>query len=456
MKQVDFSDGHIVRNIFKTALPMLAAQILNLLYNIVDRIYIGRIPEVGTAALGAVGLCFPIIILIAAFTVLYGSGGSPIFAISLGKGNRDRAALIMNTAFRLLVATAIVLTAAGYLFARPLLTLFGASEDALIYSLPYLRIYLIGTLFSMLATGMNPFINAQGFPGIGMLTVVLGAVSNLILDPILIFGLGLGVEGAATATVLSQCLSAVFVLKFLTGKQAEISLKPLSKEDREEFIPVTFSIIGLGIASFVMQVTNSLVNISCNQVLSDLGGDLYVSIMTIVSSVRQIVEVPVLAIAEGSSPIISFCYGAGRKKEVKKAIFVMAALGFTYAALAWLLIIIFPEFFIQIFSSDREILQDAIPALHIYFFAFIFMTLQYSGQTVFKSLNKRNQAIFFSLFRKVIIVVPLTYLLPYAFGLGTNGVFMAEPISNVIGGGACFITMLLTVMPELKTAEKTS
>lgn len=452
MKKVDFSDGHIVRNIFKTALPMLLAQVMNLLYNIIDRIYIGRIPKIGTSALGAVGLSFPVIILITAFTVLYGSGGSPLFSISLGEGNREKAERIMNTSFRLLIYTSAVLMVIGLIFTAPILRLFGASETALMYAVPYLRIYLIGTVFSMISTGMNPFINAQGYPGMGMLTVTLGAVSNLIMDPIFIFGLKFGVQGAAIATVLSQLLSALFVMFFLT-KKADIRIRTLTNKDKALFLTTTKNIVSLGVSAFTMQVTNSLVSIVCNNMLSRIGGDLYISIMTILMSVRQLTEVPVLAIAEGSSPIISFSYGAKKPTEVRKAIATMTILGTSYALAAWLLIIHFPAFFIRIFSSDAELLKDAIPALHLYYFAFIFMMFQFSGQTTFKSLNKRKPAIFFSLLRKVIIVVPLTILLPTVGHMGTNGVFAAEPVSNVLGGTACFATMLLTVLPELKQME---
>ncbi len=453
MKKVDFSDGHIVRNIFKTALPMLLAQVMNLLYNIIDRIYIGRIPKIGTAALGAVGLSFPVIILITGFTVLYGSGGSPLFAISLGERNSSKADRIINTSFRLLIITSVILTAIGLLFTEPILRLFGASDTSLTYALPYLRIYLIGTVFSMISTGMNPFINAQGYPGIGMLTVTLGAVSNLIMDPVFIFILGLGVNGAAIATVLSQLLSAIFVLSFLI-KKADYRIKPLSEENKKLFFSTSKNIISLGVSSFTMQVTNSLVSIACNNMLSRIGGDVYISIMTILISVRQLTEVPVLAIAEGSSPIISFSYGAGKPGEVRKAIATMTILGTAYALAAWLLIIHFPAFFIRIFSSDAELLKDAIPALHLYYFAFIFMMFQFSGQTTFKSLNMKKPAIFFSLLRKVIIVVPLTLLLPTIGHMGTDGVFAAEPVSNVIGGTACFVTMLCIVLPELKQMEK--
>jgi putative MATE family efflux protein len=453
MKQVDFSDDHTFRNILATALPMLVAQILNLLYNIVDRIYIARLPKIGTAALGGVGLCFPVIILITAFTNMYGSGGTPLFAIARGRGDRKEAGMIQNTSFFLLVATGIVLIAVGEGIARPLLILFGASGTSLIYALPYLRIYLLGTLFSMIATGMNPFINAQGYSQTGMLTVVIGAGANIILDPIFMFGFGWGVEGAALATILSQGLSSLFVLQFIR-KKAEYRVRLLSRSEISESGPRVRKIIGLGLASFIMQVTNSLVSISCNQVLADIGGDVYVSIMTIVNSARQMLETPILAITEGASPILSYNYGAERPKRLWKAGKIMTFMAFGYGIVVWLLIRTFPEQVISIFSSDKTILKDAVPAFHIYFAAFLCMIFQYIGQTVFKSLGKKKHAIFFSLLRKGIIVIPMTYILPYVFHLGTDGVFMAEPISNAVGGTACFVTMLVTMIPELRKMEK--
>lgn len=455
MKQVDFENGKIAQNIARTAFPMLVAQVLSLLYSIVDRIYIGRIPGEGTNALGAVGLCFPVIILITGFTNMYGMGGSPLFAMELGRGDKRKAEQIMNTSFRLLVVTAAAIMLFGELFAEPLLGIFGASDSAMRYSLIYLRIYLLGTLFSMVTTGMNPFINAQGFPGIGMLSVVIGAVSNLILDPLFIFGLRMGVSGAAVATVISQSLSVLLVSYYIFGNKLEQRIRMERASRVKDYFPYAKDIIGLGTAPFIMQCTNSLVQITCNSVLMTFGGEIYVSIMTIVSSVRQILDTPVMAVVEGASPIISYNYGAKRAGNVRKAIAIMMLVAVPYTLVIWVLILFRPEMFIRIFSADKELLTDAIPALHLYFFAYIFQALQYSGQTVFKALNKKKHAVFFSLFRKVVMVVPLTYLFPYVFGLGANGVFMAEPVSNVIGGLACFTTMLLTVLPELKRMEKT-
>lgn len=452
MKRIDFENGTITQNILGAALPMLVAQILNLLYNVVDRIYIARIPQVGTTALGAVGLCFPLIVIISAFANLFGSGGAPLFSIERGQKQTERALHVMDTAFTMLCAGGAVLMGLGLAFAWPLLTVFGASADAMTYALPYLQIYLIGTLPSMIAVGMNPFINAQGYSTVGMLSVAIGAVANLLLDPLFIFALGFGVRGAAIATVLSQCLSAGFVLFFLMGK-AELKVRLLHKDEIAPCFCYAKSIVSLGTAGFIMQLTNSLVTICCNNVLAVTGGDIYISVMTIISSVRQLVETPIYAITEGTSPIISYNYGARRAVRVRKAGVVMGAMVLAYTAVMWSVIILFPGALIRVFSSDAELVADCIPTLKMYFAAFIFMDLQYIGQTVFKSLNKKRKAIFFSLLRKVFIVVPLTYLLPYAFHMGTDGVFMAEPVSNVIGGSLCFIVMLCTVLPELKRME---
>ena len=432
MRQIDFEHGGIAQNILKAALPMLVAQVLNLLYNIVDRIYIARIPDIGTAALGAVGLCFPIIVIITAFSNLFGSGGAPLFAIARGSGDKARAGLILNLACTLL---------------------FGASPEALQYALPYLMLYLLGTYPSMLTTGLNPFINAQGYATAGMLSVVIGAAANLVLDPVFIFVLGMGIRGAAAATVLSQLLSAAFVVYFLRCK-SEYRVQPLPLRQLPANRRCIGDIVSLGTAGFIMQLTNSVVTICCNNVLSVTGGDVYISVMTIISSVRQMVETPIYAITEGSSPIISYNYGARRPRKVLRAAVSMALMALVYTLTIWAVILLAPHFLISIFSSDPTLQADTIPAMKLYFSTFGFMLLQYVGQTVFKSLNKRRHAVFFSLLRKVIIVVPFTYLLPYAFGMGTDGVFAAEPVSNVIGGSLCFIVMLITVLPELKRMDR--
>ena len=316
MKKIDFENGTVTGNILSAALPMLVAQMLNLLYNVVDRIYIARIPEVGTAAIGAVGICFPLIVIITAFANLFGGGGVPLFSIYRGRKKDTEATRIMNTSFSMVCISAIILMTIGMLCARPLLILFGASSDALVYAYPYMMIYLIGTLPSMLAVGLNPYINAQGYSTVGMTSVAIGAVMNLILDPLFIFFFNFGVSGAAIATVISQSFSAIFVLYFLT-RRSELKMHFIRKNELSECMGYAKNIVSLGTAGFVMQITNSLVTICCNNVLSVTGGDIYISVMTIVSSIRQLVETPIYAINEGSSPILSYNYGAGRASKVK-------------------------------------------------------------------------------------------------------------------------------------------
>ena len=449
----DFSKGPVWKCIVMQAVPLTIAQLVQLLYNVIDRIYIGHMGDGSSIALTGVGLTFPIVTLIMAFTALFGIGGVPLFSMARGAGKKEQAEKILGNSFGLLTISAVILTVVSYLFCRPILFLFGASEASYGYAQSYLKIYLIGTPFVMISLGMNPFINAQGYSTIGMLSVTIGAVTNLLLDPLFIFVFGLGVRGAAIATVISQTLSAAFVFFFLT-KKAELKVRLLKKEELASCTAYAKNIVSLGTAGFIMQLTNSLVTIVCNNVLSVTGGDIYISVMTIVSSVRQLVETPIYAINEGTSPILSYNYGARRPCRVRKAGAMMALMILGYTAVMWSIIIIAPKTLIGIFSSDTTLMKDAVPALKQYFAAFICMDMQYIGQTVFKSLNKKKQAIFFSLLRKVFIVVPLTYLMPYALHMGTDGVFLAEPVSNVIGGGLCFITMLLTVLPELKRMER--
>ena len=445
--QTDFSRGNVYRNILEVAIPLTLAQLLNLLYNVVDRIYIGRIPEVGTLALTGVGLCFPVISLVTAFTYLYGNGGSPLCAMERGRGNKEEAEKIMGNSFILLVYTGVILMTLGFIFYKPFLYLFGASDATFPYAGSYMRIYLLGTVFVMISVGMNPFINSQGFGNIGMLTVLIGAVLNIILDPVFIFVFHMGVQGAALATILSQFCSALWVLRFLTGKRAVLKLKKEAFRLRWKRVK---SILGLGVSGFIMAFTNSLVQIVCNSTLQTFGGDIYVGVMTVLSSVRDICTMPVMGLTNGASPVMSFNYGEKAYDRVKKAIRFVTVICVTYTFAAWGLLKLIPEVFIHIFNTDPQLVVRSIPALHIYFFGFCFMALQFTGQSVFVALGKSKQATFFSLLRKAIIVVPLTLILPHMAGLGVDGVFWAEPVSNLFGGCACFFTMLATVMPELK------
>lgn len=391
--QTDFSTGNVYRNIMEVAVPMIIAQILNLLYNIVDRIYIGRIPEIGATAL-----------------------------------------------------TGVILTAIGLIFYRPILYAFGASDVTFSYAADYIRIYLLGTLFVMITLGMNPFINSQGFGNTGMLTILIGAVLNILLDPLFIFGMHMGVRGAALATIISQFCSAIWVLRFLTGKKAILNLKKSAMRISWKRVG---SIVSLGMSGFFMAFTNSLVQVVCNATLQTWGGDIYVGVMTVLNSVRDIFTMPVQGLTAGASPVMSFNYGEKAYDRVKKAIKFITAVCVIYTLAGWGILKLLPEFFIRIFNSNPGLLEKGVSALHIYFFGFCFMALQFTGQSVFVALGKAKKATFFSLFRKVVIVVPLTVLLPHVNGLGTDGVFWAEPVSNLVGGCACFFTMLATVLPEL-------
>ena len=447
----DFSKGSIVRNIIGMAIPMIMAQLVNVLYNIVDRIYISMIPDIGFTALTGLGVCLPAISLIAAFANLFGMGGAPLCSIERGRSNIREAEMIMGNAFVMLVASGIVLTVSFIALRKPMLYLFGASDATYPYAESYLFIYLLGTVFVMISLGMNPFINAQGFGRVGMLTVLIGAVLNIILDPVFIFALDMGVRGAALATVISQGVSAFWVLRFLTGKKALFTLK------KHSFIlegARVRRILGLGTSGCVMQVTNSLIQFLYNSTLQLFGGDLYVGIMTVINSVREVVSMPIFGLTNGAQPVIGFNYGAGKPDRVKSSIKFITFVSLGYSLVIWLLIQGFPAFFIRIFDDDPAVLQAGIPSVRLFFMGFLFMALQFSGQTIFQALAKSRYAVFFSIFRKVVLVIPLVILLP-RIGLGTAGAFLSEPISELIGGTACFTTMMLTVWrKELKKQER--
>ena len=385
--------------------------------------------------------------MITAFTYLFGNGGSPLCAMELGRGNHEEAEKLMGNTFSMLLISSIILMAVSYLFYKPILYAFGASDVTFPYAGDYITIYLIGTPFVMISLGLNPFINCQGFGNMGMLMVLIGAVLNIILDPIFIFGLHMGVRGAALATIISQICSGIWVLRFLTGKKVTLRLNRLAMVI--EWARVK-EIMALGISGFMMQFTNGLVQIFCNSTLHMYGGDIYVGVMTVLNSVRDIATMMVHGLTNGASPVMSFNYGEKAFGKVKQAIKFVTVVCFSYALFVWGIIKIMPEFFIKLFNNDPTLLEKGVPALHIYFFGFCFMALQFTGQAVFVALGKAKRATFFSIFRKVIIVVPLTVLLPRVGGLGVDGVFWAEPISNLIGGCACFFTMLATILPELK------
>lgn len=441
----DFSKGPVWKNIVNQAIPLTLAQLVQLLYNVVDRIYIGHLPGADSMALTGIGLAFPIITLISAFTCLFGTGGTPLFSMARGAKKEEEAEKILGNVVTLLICSSLCLFVLSYIFRKPILFLFGASETSYVYADAYLSVYLFGTTFSMLTAGLNGFINAQGFPKVGMMTTVIGAILNIILDPIFLFGFDMGVAGAALATVLSQMVSALWVLRFLTGKKAVVSLKRSAMKLERKRVK---EIVSLGASGFIMQGTSSLVQVVCNSTLQMYGGDLYVGIMTVVNSVREVLALPVSGIVSGSQPVLGYNYGAKAYDRVKNGIRFNTLIGTVYTVLAWAVVMAVPEFLFGIFSNDPEIIAAGPKSLNIYFFGFFFMAFQFSGQSVFQALGDAKRAIFFSLLRKAIIVVPLALLLP-RIGFGVYGVFLAEPISNAIGGLACFITMWRTVYKKL-------
>ena len=447
----DFSKGSVVGNILKLALPMTLAQLINVMYNIVDRIYIGMIPENATLALTGLGLCLPIISIVTAFANLFGMGGAPLCSIERGRGNLEEAEKIMGNSFAMMVVTGIILTVLGLAFKRPMLYLFGASDATIPYAESYITIYLMGNLFVMVGLGMNSFINSQGFGTIGMMTVLLGAIANIILDPIFIFIFHMGVRGAALATIISQFLSAAWIVAFLTGKKTILRLKISAFRVEAKR---ALRIVGLGLSGFTMSLTNSSVQIMYNAMLQKVGGDLYVGIMTVINSVREVISMPVTGVTNSAQPVLGFNYGAGEYKRVRGGIVFMSLCCIIYTTLIWMCVHGFPEFFIRIFNRNGDLVEAGIPAMRIYFFGFFMMSLQFAGQAVFVGLGKSKYAVFFSIFRKVIIVIPLIMILPTVFHLGTDGILMAEPVSNLIGGAACFGTMMFTIWPELSGRKK--
>ena len=443
----DFANGSIKRLILNQAVPLTLAQLVQLLYNVVDRVYIGHMPgaDAGTALTG-LGLCFPLITLISAFVNLFSTGASPLCSMARGKKDQKTAQDIMSTAFTLLLIMSVVIGLLIYIVKRPVLYLLGASDVTYTYAEDYLDIYLIGTAFLAIGTGMNTFINLQGYPKLGMFTTIIGAVINLGLDPLFIFTFGMGVKGAAIATVISQMCSAIWVVVSLTNKKMELRISFSSIRIHTNLLK---RIITLGLPGFIMAATNCVVQAVCNAELSIYGGDIYVGIMTVINSVREMSSLPISGITSGSQPVLSYNYGANRYNRVKQGIRFMALVALGYTAVFWVATLLIPQVFMHMFSSDATANAMGLAPLRIYFLGFIFMALQFAGQSTFVDLGRAKNAIFFSILRKIIIVVPLTILLPRISSIGVMGVFWAEPISNLIGGVACASCMYFTVYRKL-------
>ncbi len=455
MRKNDFSQGSIAKNILSLAIPLTVAQLTVVLYNVVDRAFIGHIDAVGRDAFTGIGLVMPITYIINAFANLCGTGGAPLCAIARGRGDDKKAARIMGVSFTFLLLLGAALTALFYLFHEPFLYLVGGSPETVFHAKQYLLIYLAGIIPVMIGLGMNPFINAQGFGKTGMMTTLLGAVINLILDPLFIFVLHMGVRGAALATVIAQACSAVWALAFLTGKKAILRL------DRSSLgldAKILKRICGLGLTGFTFSVTNSVVQALGNAQLQAYGaaagmGDLYVAAMTAIVSVREIIFQPIRGLTQGAQPVIGYNYGAGQYSRVRKSILFLTAACLTYNLVIWLLVLAFPHVFILLFNEDPALLEVGVKTMRIYYAAYVMMSFQMIGQNTFVALGRARMAVFFSLLRKAALVVPMMLLLPRLWGLGAYGVFASEPVSDAVGGIACYTTMMLTVWREMKQPD---
>ncbi len=435
----DMGEGNIRKWMFTLAAPAVAAQIINLLYNIVDRIYIGHLPEVGAAALTGVGLFTPILMLLTAFAMLCGSGGPPRAAISMGQKNPGAAQKIMGNCFSALIIMAAILTVVLYIFAPALLKLFGASDVVLPYALSYARIYIIGTIFVLIVMGMNPFITAQGFANFSMLTTVIGAVLNIILDPILIYACNMGVKGAAAATVISQGVSAVWVLKFLTGRRANIKLKI---KDMKLIQKIIGPCLALGISAFVMTGTESILSVSFTSSLSRYGGDIAVGAMTIITSVNMLITMPLNGLGQGAQPLISFNFGAEKNDRVRHAFRLQFAAGVAYTTVFWLCLMIMPKVFVSIFSSDTDLVSYASWAMRIYMAGIFALGFQFSCQQCFVDLGQAKTSLLLACLRKLILLIPLIFILPHFISNKVLAVFLAEPISDILAASITVITFL--------------
>ncbi len=433
--------------IIKLSVPAIFAQIVNLLYNVVDRIYIGHMEDVGTMAITGVGLCNPIIVLISAFTMLVAQGGAPRAAIQMGKGDIKKAEKILGNCLVLLLAFSVVLTVLFLVFGERLLMLFGASEETIVYALPYMRIYVAGSIFVMLSLGLNMFITTQGFTKISMATVLIGAICNIILDPIFIFAFDMGVQGAALATIISQAVSAIWVLSFLLGNKTKLKIR---KENLVPSAKILAPVFALGISPFIMNATEAVINISFNSSLQKYGGDIAVGAMTICTTVFQMAWVPAQGIGQGAQPIISYNYGAGNADRVKQAFKAFLTICFTYVFVFGMAIEIFPQFFIGIFNDNPQLVDTATWTIRLYGCAMVFFGIQMAVQQTFIALGKAKASLFIACLRKVILLVPLIYILPNFFENKVFAVFLAEPVSDAISIITASIVFAIVFNKEMK------
>lgn len=432
----------IGRLMVRFALPSIAAQFVNILYSIVDRIYIGHIADAASLALTGIGVCYPVITLISAFSLFAGAGGAPLAAIEFGKSERDDTALsraerILGNAFVMLVLFSVLLAAGFTVFRRPVLFAFGASAGTIGYAEEYLSVYLIGTFFVQVSVGLNPFISAQGHVRTAMLSTVIGAVTNIILDPIFIFALGMGVRGAAVATVISQALSASWILLFLLSGKSKIRLRRAALRLKKS---VVFQIAALGVSPFVMSATESAVFVVFNSGLQKYGGDVYVAAMTILQSLMQMCYVPIQGFTDGVQPLISYNFGAGKISRMKHFILRMTLVSCAFSAAAFCILVVFPEFFVSFFTADNGLMQLAVRLLPMYCGAVWIFGVQMGAQRTFVALGKAGVSIFVALLRKVILLIPLALVLPRF--IGADGIFLAEPVASTVSALTSFVLLV--------------
>ena len=434
--------------LFKLSVPTVVAQLINMLYNVVDRIYIGHIPDTGSLALTGVGVCMPLIMIVSAFAALVGSGGAPRASIFMGKQDHDSAENTLGNCFSTQLIVSVIITAALLIWNRPLLLAFGASENTIGYASDYMSIYAIGTLFVQLTLGMNSFITAQGFTSTAMVSVIIGAVSNIILDPVFIFVLDMGVKGAALATIISQSFSCIWVMSFLLGRKTLLRLKIQNMRLHWNII---MPCIALGAATFIMQASESVISICFNSSLLRYGGDIAVGAMTILTSVMQFAMLPMTGIAQGAQPILSYNYGAGKKDRVKNTFFLLLKTCLTYSVLLWAVIMLFPEMFVGIFTPDKTLSAFTAPALRIYMSGILLFGIQIACQMAFTSLGKALSSITVAVVRKFVLLLPLIYIMPHIISDPTRGVYMAEPIADIL---AVTFTAILFSVQFKKALEK--
>ncbi|MFI3176093.1 MAG: MATE family efflux transporter [Eubacteriales bacterium] len=434
--------------LFQLALPAVTAQLINLLYSLVDRMYIGRIPDVGAYALTGIGITLPVILIITAFSSLIGMGGAPRVSVFLGKQEYERAEQTVGNCVSMILIIAVILTIIFSVWTKEILTLFGGSEETLPYAMEYMKIYVLGTIFVQLSLGLNPFITAQGFAKTSMITVVVGAIINIILDPIFIFGFGMGVKGAALATILAQCVSSIWVIVFLTGKKTMLRIR---RENLRPTLAIILPVLGLGVSPFIMQITESLLQMTFNTSLLKYGGNTAVGAMTILTSVMQLAMMPLNGISQGMQPIMGYNYGAGNIARVKGIFRLTAIVSVTYTSTYWLVNMIFPQAFASIFTTDTELIAYTAWAIRIYMAVYLIYGLQTVCQQSFIALGNAITSLFLAIWRKIILLIPLIYILPNFFEDKVFAVFLAEPVSDFL---AVCTTVTVFAIQFKKTLRK--